>query len=92
VTVPVTPAELGYAPANPAFIADPYPVFERLRADHPVIYDPATNQWLVSRFADVGALLRDRLVRPRCQARGVRAEAATGVAGAIRRQPAPPAH
>ena len=60
MSVPVTPAELGYAPASLAFIADPYPVLERLRADHPVIHDPATNQWLVSRFADVGALLRDR--------------------------------
>ncbi len=60
MTVPVTPTQLGYQPADPAFIADPYPVFEALRADHPVIYDPATNQWLVSRFADVNALLRDR--------------------------------
>ena len=60
MTVPVTPTQLGYEPASPAFVADPYPVFERLRADHPVIYDPATNQWLVSRFADVNALLRDR--------------------------------
>ena len=60
MTVPVTPAGLGYTPADPAFIADPYPAFARLRADHPVIYDPATNQWLVARFADVNALLRDR--------------------------------
>jgi cytochrome P450 len=60
VTVPVTPAGLGYTPADPAFIADPYPAFARLRADHPVVYDPATNQWLVARFADVNALLRDR--------------------------------
>jgi len=60
VSVPLTPAELGYAPASQAFIADPCPVVERLRADHPVIYDPATNQWLISRFTDVGTLLRDR--------------------------------
>jgi unspecific monooxygenase len=60
VTVPVTPIQLGYLPSSQAFIADPYPVFEALRADHPVVYDPATNQWLVSRFADVNALLRDR--------------------------------
>ncbi len=60
MSVPVTPAELGYAPADPAFIANPYPVLAQLRADHPVIHDPATNQWLVSRFADVNALLRDR--------------------------------
>ena len=25
-----------------------------------MVYDPATNQWLVARFADVNALLRDR--------------------------------
>ena len=60
MSVPVTPGELGYEPGSPAFIADPYPVFARLRADHPVIHDPTTDQWLVSRFADVGALLRDR--------------------------------
>ena len=60
MSVPLTPAELGYAPASQAFIADPCPVVERLRADHPVIYDPATNQWLISRLTDVGTLLRDR--------------------------------
>jgi cytochrome P450 len=60
VSVPATPAELGYEPGSPTFIADPYPVFARLRADHPVIHDPTTGQWLVSRFADVGALLRDK--------------------------------
>jgi len=60
VSDPVAPAGLGYLPADPAFIANPYPVLEQLREEHPVIYDPATNQWLVSRFADVNALLRDR--------------------------------
>ncbi len=60
MSVPVAPAELGYEPGSPAFIADPYPVFARLRADHPVIHDPTTDQWLVSRFADINALLRDR--------------------------------
>ncbi len=60
MSVPITPAELGYKPGSPAFIADPYPVFARLRADHPLIHDPVTDQWLVSRFADVGALLRDK--------------------------------
>ena len=60
MNVPVTPAGLGYTPADPAFMADPYPVFARLRANHPVVYDPATNQWLVAGFSDVNALLRDR--------------------------------
>jgi cytochrome P450 len=55
----VTPAALGYDPASPAFVADPYPAFTRLR-EHPVVFDEPTGQWLVSLFADVNALLRDR--------------------------------
>jgi cytochrome P450 len=55
-----TPLELGFDPVDLAFIADPYPVYTRLRADHPLLWNPATSQWIVSRFADVNALLRDR--------------------------------
>jgi cytochrome P450 len=55
-----TPSALGFDPADLAFIANPYPVYERLRADHPLVWNPATGQWVVSRFADVSALLRDR--------------------------------
>lgn len=58
--VAATPAVLGFDPADAAFIADPYPVYRELRERHPVLYDATTNQWLVSRFADVSALLRDR--------------------------------
>ena len=52
--------DLGYRPSSEAFVADPYPVFARLRAEAPVSYDEPTGQWLVSRHADVSALLRDR--------------------------------
>jgi cytochrome P450 len=41
-------------------VADPYPALARLRDQAPVLYDERTNQWLVSRHADVNALLRDR--------------------------------
>lgn len=56
----VAPLDLGFDPADPAFIADPYPVYRRLRDDHPVLWNPATGQWLISRHADVDRLLRDR--------------------------------
>ena len=59
---PPTPRELGFAPHDPAFIADPYPVLARLRAEHPVIYDERTSQWLILRHEDVNRLLRDRRV------------------------------
>lgn len=54
------PADLGYDPWDPAFVADPYPALARLREQAPLLYDERTNQWLVSRHTDVNALLRDR--------------------------------
>jgi cytochrome P450 len=56
----VTPLELGFDPSDPTFIANPYPVYERLREDHPILWNPATSQWLISRHADVNRSLRDR--------------------------------
>ncbi|MFI6514009.1 cytochrome P450 [Spirillospora sp. NPDC050679] len=53
-------SDVTYDPWSPAFVADPYPVFERLRAGRPVFFDEPTGQWVVSRYADVDALLRDR--------------------------------
>jgi cytochrome P450 len=55
-----SPAELGYDPWSPVFVADPYPALARLRAGPRALYDDRTDQWLVSRHADVNALLRDR--------------------------------
>lgn len=49
-----------FAPHDLGFIADPYPAYAELRADDPVLYDEATDHWLVSRYEDVNALLRDR--------------------------------
>jgi cytochrome P450 len=49
-----------FAPADPAFVADPYPAYARLRAAGRVLYDPASDHWLVPHHADVNALLRDR--------------------------------
>jgi cytochrome P450 len=51
---------MAYDPWSPEFVADPYPVFERLRADSPAFYHEPTRQWVISRYADVDALLRDR--------------------------------
>ncbi|NNH22304.1 cytochrome P450 [Pseudokineococcus marinus] len=51
---------MGYAPTDAAFVADPHPVFARLREEAPVAWSAATDQWVLSRHADVSALLRDR--------------------------------
>ncbi|MFJ1753167.1 cytochrome P450 [Kitasatospora sp. NPDC088134] len=49
-----------FDPWSPAFVADPYPAYAALRESAPVQYCAPTGQWLVSRHADVSALLRDR--------------------------------
>ena len=54
------PPDLGFRPQDLSFIADPYPVYEELRAKAPLHLDEATDHWLVSRYEDVNALLRDR--------------------------------
>ena len=50
----------GFAPDDLAFVADPYPVYAELRSRAPVRYHEPTGHWLISRYADVDALLRDR--------------------------------
>ncbi|HET9311121.1 MAG TPA: cytochrome P450 [Actinomycetota bacterium] len=55
----ITPLELGFDPGDIDFVADPYPVYERLRRA-PILYDPETEHWLVTRYDDVNSLLRDR--------------------------------
>jgi cytochrome P450 len=49
-----------YDPWSPEFVADPYPAYAALRRDRPVFFDEHTGQWVVTRHADVSALLRDR--------------------------------
>ncbi len=52
--------EFAFAPDDLAFIADPYPIYAELRERAPIWYHEPTDHWLISRFADVNALLRDR--------------------------------
>jgi cytochrome P450 len=40
-------------------LADPYPWYRRLREDGPVHYDEFRGNWLVTRYDDIAALLRD---------------------------------
>ena len=49
-----------FAPTDVGFIGDPYRDYEELRRAAPIVYDEATDHWLISRYRDVDALLRDR--------------------------------
>jgi cytochrome P450 len=49
-----------FDPADPAFIADPYPVLNELREATPGFRNPVTGQFTLTRFSDVQETLRDR--------------------------------
>ncbi|SDO54380.1 unspecific monooxygenase [Nakamurella panacisegetis] len=58
--VDFNPAAVGFDPADPAFIADPYPVYTKMREIGPVLYYPSRDVHLLTGFAEVNAALRDR--------------------------------
>jgi cytochrome P450 len=52
-------ASLAFNPLDPAFIADPYPFYHRLREAAPVFKTPM-GFWLLTRYEDVALSLRDK--------------------------------
>jgi cytochrome P450 len=58
--VNATDALARFEPSSAPFIADPYPVFAALREAGRVHLHEPTGLWLVTRHADVNAVLRDR--------------------------------
>ena len=52
--------ELGFAPSDPSFIADPYPVLTGLRAAGRTVPYAERDVWLIPHFGDVHAALRNR--------------------------------
>jgi cytochrome P450 len=55
----MTPTKNDLDLTSPSFLADPYAAYELLRRERPVCFDERLGYWLVSRYADVFALLRD---------------------------------
>lgn len=67
-----------FDPSDLAFLHDPYPTYEVLRNDAPFTFHAPWNAWIVTRHADVDALLRDRRLGR--------------VVDAVPKRPADPAH
>ncbi len=51
--------QVSYPLYTPAFLADPYPTYARLRAEAPVYWHPDSGRWVFTRYEDVDAVLRD---------------------------------
>ena len=47
-----------FNPMDPEFLANPYPTYHRLRAEDPVHHSPL-GFWVLTRYEDVAAVLRD---------------------------------
>jgi cytochrome P450 len=60
VTLSSPDARPSFAPWSPAFVTDPYPAYEALRAAGRAHWFEPTGQWLIPHYDDVSALLRDR--------------------------------
>ena len=43
---------------DPEVLASPYPLYERLRAETPVYWDPYLHAWVVTRYDDVVTVLQ----------------------------------
>jgi pimeloyl-[acyl-carrier protein] synthase len=51
-------SDLQFNPMDPEFVANPYPTYHRLRAEDP-IHHSALGFWVLTRYEDVVAVLRD---------------------------------
>ena len=49
-----------FDPSDPGFLADPYPVLNRVREQAPLFYDAGRERWFVTRHEDVRSCLRDK--------------------------------
>ena len=54
-----TPPLSLYRLLEPQVLADPYPLYEQLRREDPVHWDPYLHSWVVTRYADVVTVLRE---------------------------------
>jgi hypothetical protein len=57
--MPATNA-IDFRPDAPAFLADPFPLYRRMREEDPVHWSPRLKAWVLTRYDDVKAVCLDR--------------------------------
>ena len=53
-------AALDYKPDDPAFLADPFPLFRRLQDEDPCHWSPRLKAWVLTRYEDVRRVCLDK--------------------------------
>ena len=51
---------LDYRPDDPAFLADPFPMFRRLQDEDPCHWSPRLKAWVLTRYEDVRCVCQDK--------------------------------
>lgn len=57
MTATPQPQDIVYDPSDPAVMANPFPVYAKLREADPVHWSPSLKSWIVTRYTDVRDLL-----------------------------------
>ena len=50
---------LEYRPSDPAVLADPFPIFQRMRDEEPAHWSPQLKAWVLTRYDDVNRVCLD---------------------------------
>lgn len=53
------PADPTFDPLEEDYLADPYPYYARFRREAPVFFAPKIDMWVVSRYEDILAIVKD---------------------------------
>jgi cytochrome P450 len=56
----VTRPSLDYRPDDPAFLADPFPIYRRMQDEDPAHWSPRIKSWVLTRYDDVKRVCLDR--------------------------------
>ena len=51
---------IDYRPDDPAFLADPFPLYARMQADDPAHWSPRLKAWVLTRYEDVKRVCLER--------------------------------
>jgi cytochrome P450 len=44
---------------SPEFLANPYPVFDRMRSNDPIFWSAENSYWILTRYADIASLIQN---------------------------------